>query len=205
MQFDEWVSTASLICEKSIQPNHVSIENLLQLMSTFQYLYACIFSKKKIVQKLYEDVKNGIDCTRRGMVRLECKSDSIHDLLSKEIAFHNGDLNRCKDKKTSVVLSILWLDRVLWFVSTIMQLMLRNELDEHIIRKAYDMTIRKYHSWTSEQAISVLFTVFSGKDGIQSILGHTDKVRKISKQMTKVHLKIHKIIRDLHIDFDDKM
>ena len=205
MKFDEWAATAINICGKFNQVDDASIEYLLQLMSTFRHLYACIFSQDKIIQKLYEDIDNGINCTRRGMVRLNYKNDNIRELLTKEIAFHNGDLNKCKDKKTSVVLSILWLDRVLWFLSTIMQLMLKKELDDKVIRKAYDMTIRKYHNWISEQAISSLFTIFSGKDGIKSISNHMDQVKIISKQMTKVHLKVYKIIRDLRLDFADKM
>ena len=205
MLFEEWAGISERICNKFLQQDHISIEYLLKLMSTFHDLYACIFTNKKIVQKLYDDVRKGIDTTRKGMVRLNCQSDKIDDLLQKELAFHGHDRSKCKNRETSVILAVLWLDRVIWFVLTIMQFMLKKELDENIVRKAYDMTLRRYHSWTSEQAISVVFALFNGNDGIRNISKKIDIVRNITKLLTKVHLKIHKIIRQLDVDFADKM
>jgi hypothetical protein len=203
--FEKWIQNAERACTKILSADHVPISAFLELMSTFNSLYSCIFINKTVTRRLYEDVIGGIKKTEAGRNRLQCESDHLKELLQEEINGHGGDLSKCKNRDVSVVISVLWLNRVLWFVTTIIQLQLKGNLDENVIRKAYNITLRRYHSWITETSVSAVFTLFSGVELNSLVSINIKNIRMLSRQLTKVHLKVHKIIRDLRVNFDDKL
>jgi hypothetical protein len=209
MVFNAWVDNANNACDVTLagMNENVSIEHFIQLLQTFEQLYMHIFKKNRVASRLFKEIESGVETTRIGMRRLNIDSTaSVLSLLQAEIASNGNDVNKCKDRKTSVVLSILWLNRTLWFVTTIIHSIRKGQMTGNIMKDAYNVTLRRYHKPLTEHAVSSIFSIFPCKKGMGDLIDvDRHSIHTLYRLLTKVYLRVHKTILRLKVNFPDKM
>jgi hypothetical protein len=175
-------------------------------MKTLQTLYPVLFPEKLVLQQLNKDLDDAVNQTRRVMVRLGIKDGSVENFLLREIEYHGGDVNNCKDRKTSGVISILWLNRILWFVTNVV-INIINKHDRIPIKHAYEQTLRRYHGYLASKLFDTLLCVCTSSKRTIHDIRHApmDHLSTVNTKLYRIYMKNFNIIMSNRANFPDKI
>ena len=204
MSLVNWMDQVQQMCDRSLlRVEHPTVEDFIALMQHIKGLYPYFFSQKIVLSQLQHDIQNGIDCIQRAMSRLGHPT-TVLDLIRAEIRYHNGQREKCQDRKHSSIVAVLWLNRVLWFISAIVQVRLHKKREDPI-QHAYALTLRKYHTWLTMTGFQTMVRLCTSKQRILSVIVDVPTVRRANVTLQKVYAKIHRYLIEEKVHFEFKV
>jgi hypothetical protein len=174
-------------------------------MKTIQTLYPVLFPEKLVLKQLNKDLEDGLEQTKKAMLRLGITNGSVENLIQKEIDFHGGDIEKCKDRKTSGVISVLWLNRIMWFITSVV-MNITNKTNQKPIKDAYMQTLRRYHGFVSSTFFDTMLRVCTSSDktvhNIRS--GSMEQFKTTNSKLHTLYLKNFGVFMKTRTNFIDK-
>ena len=186
--YTAWSADVTDLAREVLRTRIPSLSAFLRLMERFRDVYPLFVSNGMARRLLHNDIGNGIRITRAAQERLAC-ADTVPGLLQATLDAHAGDRSRCKDRQTSGIVALTWLNRVLWFVTAILQ-DARNDGEEKPIGTAYQRTISAYHTRMTSRMLR-LFLSSKRNNGAVRTLARTPTTSSVLAALQAVYIRIH--------------
>lgn len=199
---EAWSDDIIRMCDDMNDPSGIPVSALLAMMTRFKDVYPSLFSHRRAVKTLDWDIQNGINVTRRAQARLRSHG-TLTELVRLEIEYHNGDRSKCQDRRTSGIVAVTWLARVLWFVATILQVAVDDAHgDADCIGQAYTATLRKYHSWTTAQGFLLLKAMYGQNASVRGLVADAQMCR-VMQALQVLYARIYTVLvrHGVHFEF----
>ena len=205
MSLVNWMEQVQKLCDhRLLRVDQMTVDDFLELMRAIQGVYTYFFHNKLILNQLQHDIQNGIECIRRAMPRLDHPT-TIPDLIRSEIQYHKGQRDKCQDRKRSVIVAVLWLNRVLWFITTIIQVRLFDRQEQDPIQRAYTLTLRKYHTWLTMTGFQTMVRLCTNKKQILRAITDVPAIRRANVTLHKVYAKVRGYLLTENVHFEFKV
>jgi hypothetical protein len=204
MEISIWLSQAEVKVSQMMEQD-INLLSFLELMRTFKTLYPVLFPEQFVLKQLNKDLDDGIDQTITVMKRLKFVDGSVEDFIKLEIKTQKG-VNNCKDRKTSGVISVLWLNRILWFMTNVVVNIMKQS-DSAPIKHAYAQTLRRYHGFISSKLFDTTLSICSSSARTIHIIRQSpmDQLSNVNSKLYKIYMKNFNVFMKHGANFLDKI
>jgi hypothetical protein len=206
MDLSSWVSQVQSDVKNIDYTQSIDLLSFLDMMRSIQNLYPILFPEKLVLKQLNKDIDDGIMQTKKAMTRLGIDSGSIEYFIKQEVAFHNGNMDKCKNRKISGIVPLLWLNRILWFVTNVV-VNIVNQTVKEPIKRAYSQSLRRYHGFVASKVFETTLSLCTTSTQIIQTIrkSPTGDLVNVNLKLSRIYMNTVDIFMKNRVNFNDKL